>query len=87
MAQPYQGWETPSVREHLVTQYFQLLWANTGHTEKIINSCEPAVTGSICDNSRGQGRPDSRDLLQILDLCPINVDATGSQTQGGRLGR
>ncbi|TFG64116.1 MAG: hypothetical protein E4H28_05565 [Gemmatimonadales bacterium] len=32
----------------------------------------------------GQYRPNPRDLLQFLDLCPIEIDSPRSWTSGGQ---
>ena len=54
--------------------------------EKFFKSFKPAVVGTEFSYSRGQGWPDPCDLLQFVDLCPIEVDAAGRWTRGGYLG-
>ena len=72
-----EAWSTPLAHVPLISQHFQFTRADTGHIEKIVKSFKPAVVGAEFSYSRGQGRPDPCDLLQFVDLCPIEVDAAG----------
>ena len=58
----------------LFLQDLQGLGADSGDLQKFVEAAETPSSGARGQDSGCEGRPNPRDLLQFLDLCPIQIE-------------
>ena len=62
----------------LVSQDLQSLRADSRYLNELVETLEASASGASGGDSRCESGSDPRDLLQFLDLCPIEIEtATG----------